>query len=206
MERSGGRRGGGSLRLFLVGGGLLAGLVVGLVALAGGVKALGHYSWTVERLFRPAPQQPIEFSHVTHVGAVMASAGVGEPQACLFCHRMADKERAATIPAVEQCMFCHRFITGGGSERGAWVAEEIAKVVEAWEAGEPIRWVRVHRLPDHVRFDHAAHIQAGITCSVCHGNVAEMARVRQVRSLRMGDCVACHKMNNAPVECSTCHY
>jgi len=206
MPRQNGPGSRGSIRLVLVGGGLLTALVVGLVGLVGGVKALGHYSWTVERLFRPAPQQPIEFTHATHIQQVMASAGVSEPEACLFCHWNVDKEASAGIPPVQQCMFCHRFVTGEGSDRGAWVAEEIAKVVEAWESGEPIRWVRVHRLPDHVRFAHEPHIRAGITCSTCHGDVGSMARVRQVRFLQMGDCVACHKAHNAPTDCATCHY
>jgi hypothetical protein len=64
----------------------------------------------------------------------------------------------------------------------------------------------VHRTPDHVRFTHEAHIQAGVQCATCHGQVEQMAEVRQVRALNMGDCIACHRQNNARTDCSVCHY
>jgi len=42
-------------------------------------------------------------------------------------------------------------------------------------------------------------------CIQCHGNVPNMAQVQQVRPLKMGDCVSCHRQNNAPTDCTTCH-
>jgi hypothetical protein len=61
-------------------------------------------------------------------------------------------------------------------------------------------------MPDHVRFTHEPHIQAGVACATCHGDVGTMREVTQTRSLRMGDCVACHRENNAPTDCFKCHY
>lgn len=188
----------GPVAVAVVGGGMLTVVVLGLLGVVLVPKMVGHYSWTLERLFRPAPKQPVAFSHQTHV----QKAGID----CLFCHRLADKGRAATVPALEQCMFCHAIITGEGSDRGPWVAQEIAKVRTAYEQGQPIRWNRVHRLPDHVKFVHEAHIRAGFTCSTCHGDVGSMAQVRQVRSLRMGDCVGCHRQYGGPTDCAACHY
>ena len=83
---------------------------------------------------------------------------------------------------------------------------EIEKVRMAWNHQQAIDWQLVDRLPDHTRFPHDAHVAAGIACSVCHGDVANMQQVVQVRSLKMADCVACHQRNSAPTECDTCHY
>jgi hypothetical protein len=123
-----------------------------------------------------------------------------------------DKGSNASVPAVEQCMFCHKAVTGQGSEDPAKFAE-IAKVRQAFESGNPIDWIRVHRLPDTVRFVHSAHVKALLkpgapiqsVCVTCHGNVPEMKQVAQIRPLKMGDCVACHRQNNAPTDCTTCH-
>jgi hypothetical protein len=80
----------------------------------------------------------------------------------------------------------------------------------------PIEWVRVHRLPDYVYFDHRPHVNAGVPCQQCHGEVQTMERVRQVSDLTMGWCVNCHrdanargvngKPVNASTDCSTCHF
>jgi hypothetical protein len=140
-----------------------------------------------------APVQPVAFQHSVHIGVARLD--------CLFCHREADKGPAATVPAVEQCMFCHSTITQSGSMTG-----EIAKVRAAWEQQQPIAWVKVTQMPDHVHFVHSTHVQRGFDCSVCHGNVGSMKQVEQVRSLRMGDCVACHRSNIGPTDCFKCHY
>lgn len=146
--------------------------------------------------FNQAPEQPIAFPHTVHVNV----AGLD----CQFCHRAVSTDEAATIPTVQQCMFCHSTIDGSRSDAAA--SAEIKKLRDAWAAQEPINWVRVHRLPDHVQFVHAPHIQRGITCSTCHGDVASMTEVKQVRNLKMRDCVDCHRDNNAPTDCTTCHY
>jgi hypothetical protein len=102
------------------------------------------------------------------------------------------------MPDVQQCMFCHQTVGRGQTE--------IEKVRQAWASQQPIDWARIHRMPDHVRFTHDAHIQAGIPCATCHGDVAQMHQVTQERSLKMNDCVACHQQSGAPTLCATCHY
>ena len=152
------------------------------------------------------PDQPIAFPHTVHV----QDAGLD----CQFCHRTVGTDEAATVPAVEQCLFCHDFGRIDGSRSSNSDAEqEIAKLVTAFYGSDdgkvlpaPIDWMRVHRMPDHVQFIHEPHISAGLTCSTCHGNVSEMEVVKQVRNLKMRDCVDCHRDLNAPTDCATCHY
>ena len=171
-----------------------------------------------------APPQPIAFPHTGHAGDT-AEGGMGIQ--CEFCHRNVTKGEAATVPAVEQCLFCHKVLAGSTETAVA----EIAKVRQSFEDDSPINWERVHRLPDHVRFVHEAHIRfftspdAGVTrtlingqeinepltvqqtCAVCHGDVAAMTVVKPKRfqSLKMGTCLDCHRDNNVATDCTVCH-
>jgi hypothetical protein len=169
---------------------LLGGLVSLVVGAFVGWRVLAHYFPALEGPAKAAPAQPIAFPHPVHV----QEAGIP----CEFCHRNVRKGASATVPAVEQCMFCHRIIGSG--------LPEVEKLRGLAQEGKPVNWARVHRLPDHVRFVHEPHIRAGVSCSTCHGQVERMTRVRQVRSLKMGDCVNCHRANNAPTDCVVCHY
>ena len=135
-------------------------------------------------------EQPIAFSHAHHVGEV----GVD----CQFCHAYARRGPVAGIPSVQRCAGCHEVVL---NER-----PEIAKILNYWENEEPIPWVRVHDLPDHVRFSHKPHFRAGVDCSDCHGDVGTMVVARQVESLSMGWCVDCHKARGASRDCLACHY
>lgn len=135
-------------------------------------------------------EQPIAFSHSRHVG----QAGID----CQFCHAYARRGPVAGIPSVERCVGCHRSIL---SER-----PEIVKVLDYWEQQAPIRWTRVHDLPDYVRFSHKAHVRRGIDCAACHGDVARMDIAVQVESLSMGWCVDCHAARDASRDCLVCHY
>ena len=149
--------------------------------------------------FGDGPEQPIDFPHTVHV----TDAGID----CQFCHRTVSTDEAATIPAVAQCLFCHDFNKIDGSLSSATAEAELAKLIgEIGEPREPINWARVYRLPDHVQFLHAPHIQRGLSCSTCHGDVAQMQVVKQVRNLKMRDCVDCHRDYGAPTDCTTCHY
>jgi Cytochrome c7 and related cytochrome c len=159
--------------------------------LAGGVFALVVAVPRLQAAQPPAPPtQPIAFDHRIHIQV----AGLD----CAFCHRTADTGVTAGLPDVQLCMACHQTIGQG--------QPEIDKVRMAWNRQQSIDWQLVTRLPDHTRFEHDAHIQASVACATCHGHVSNMQQVVQVRSLKMADCVACHQQNNAPTECSTCHY
>ena len=185
--------------LALVSVGSVVGAAFLFVTVVIGAKMLGHYFWEVDRIFVRAPTQPIAFPHPVHV----QQAGID----CVFCHRTVTTQPAASIPPVQQCVFCHKII--------AQESPEVGKLLAAWDNNQPIEWVRVHRLPDSVRFVHEAHITffsakdgvpASAVCSLCHGDVGSMQKVSQVKQLQMGFCVDCHRNNGAPTDCATCHY
>lgn len=143
-----------------------------------------------------APEQPIAFSHQLH-------AGVNQIP-CQYCHVSVGESHKASIPSVNTCMNCHSQVSG----RTPQGKREIQKIRNAWKTGDPIDWVKVHDLPDHVRFSHQPHIMAGKDCVECHGQVNTMDVVATQNELNMGWCVNCHRQpeNNAPIECFTCHY
>jgi len=129
-----------------------------------------------------SPDQPVWFSHKVHAGQNKID--------CLYCHATANDSKSAGIPGTNVCMNCHNVVKKG-KQTGE---KEIAKVIESWNTGKPIEWVRVHNLPDHVWFSHAQHVNAGKReCSECHGEVEEMDRIVQVESLGMGWCIHCHR-------------
>ena len=178
------------------------GLTITLVAVLVGFFVLSAW-WSQPPAvlgFGEGPTQPIAFQHAVHVN----QAGID----CQFCHRTVSTDEAASIPPVEQCLFCH----GAGKVDGSKFSDptfakaEIAKLVD--DSGNPqaIDWTRVHRLPDHVQFVHAPHIQNGVPCTACHGDVGSMEVVQEVNNLKMRACVDCHRNNGAPTDCSTCHY
>jgi hypothetical protein len=175
-------------RVILIGGGLVLALIplaiLGVVI----VSAAG----LPPAFLRPQVTQPIAFPHNTHVQAARLD--------CAFCHRNVTTGDAATVPAVEQCMFCHQVVA---TER-----PEIQKLISYWQQNQPINWNRVHRLPDHVHFVHSVHVQRGFACATCHGAVENVGKegVQQVRPLKMGDCMNCHRENNGPTDCGVCHY
>lgn len=200
---------------------------LGLTAIVGFVVVVLLISWFSNPPFGlgNAPPQPVAFPHTVHAGS---TADGGMAIQCEFCHRNVTKGEAATVPAVEQCLFCHKEVTG---QAGTAAEVEIAKVRTAFAEGNPINWERVHRLPDHVRFVHEAHIRfftdtenvmtrtsingeklteglsVAQTCSICHGDVASMTEVqpKKFQSLKMGTCLDCHRQNNAPTDCTVCH-
>lgn len=135
------------------------------------------------------PQQPIAFSHRFHVTDKRIS--------CMMCHTgTADSSRAG-IPPLETCMLCHSRII---------VAHPQIRILRKhYDSGQPVPWVSVSRLPNHVYFSHERHVRAGFDCGQCHGNVAQMDRVAQVQVLNMGFCVQCHKDNQYSHDCYICH-
>ena len=100
---------------------------------------------------------------------------------------------------MQTCMNCHVAVKTE--------SPEIQKLTKYWEDEEPVPWNRVHRIRvrNYVYFTHKQHVQAGVDCAQCHGNMAAMDKVRQVSSLKMGWCVSCHQHNDAPDDCLTCH-
>jgi len=136
------------------------------------------------------PEQPIEFSHELHAGQKQIP--------CQYCHFGARRSASAVVPGLNTCMGCHLYVKTD--------SPRIQYITKLYKDKEPIRWVKVHDLPDHAHFVHSQHVKAGVDCASCHGQVEKMSEVQQVAPLQMGWCIDCHKENNARVNCSTCHY
>ncbi len=139
-----------------------------------------------------APEQPIAFSHQIHSGE--------NEIACGYCHVSPGEGPHSSVPSINTCMNCHGQV--------ATDRPEIQKLTQYWEDGTPIEWVKVHDMPDHVKFSHSPHIQRGIDCAECHGQVNRMDKVEVTNPFNMGWCVDCHREpeHNAPIDCVTCHY
>ena len=125
--------------------------------------------------------QPVQFDHRHHVQDDLID--------CRYCHSSVDKAPSAGIPPTEVCLSCHAQI---------WNKSPLLDQVRAsWFNGTPIRWTRVHKLPDFVYFNHSIHVNKGVGCFECHGRVDQMAAIEQVQPLTMGFCLDCHR-NPAP--------
>lgn len=125
--------------------------------------------------------QPVPFSHEQHV------SGLGID--CRYCHGTVETAAYAGMPTTKICMNCHEQI---------WVGSEtLAPVRESYKTGKPLEWSRVHRLSDFVYFNHSVHVNKGVACQSCHGNVNQMPLMWQHGSLLMEWCLDCHR-NPAP--------
>jgi len=168
----------------------LSWLIVGLVVTASVLIAVFAFMYILPLDLRDrSPIQPIAFSHKIHAG--------DNAIPCLFCHRATPKSTVAGIPAVADCRACH-----------LWIAKdkpEIKKLMTYWDKKEPIPWVRVFWVPDHVYFPHMMHIRAGLACAECHGEVAAMAQIVRKQKIEMGWCLKCHRQHKASIDCWTCH-
>lgn len=152
------------------------------------VRTVAHEAVALGRSQYYEPDQPIKFSHMVHSGDNRTD--------CLYCHSIAEYSHQAGIPSVSQCMNCH-IIVREGTYSGRF---EINKLVHAWENEMPVRWIKVHKLPDHAFFSHAQHVgAAGLECSECHGEVEQMHRLMQVNDLSMGWCLDCHRTTGVDI-------
>lgn len=136
------------------------------------------------------PDQPLPFSHKLHAGERQI--------ACQFCHSGARRSASAVVPGLDTCMGCHQVV--------ATDREPIKQLKDHWDRKDPIQWIKVHDLPDHVRFSHKPHVAANMSCESCHGDVKNMEKLGQWAPLQMGWCLTCHKERQAPISCQTCHY
>lgn len=159
-------------------------VIPGFLALAAAATVLSAYSGASSSQGRE-PVQPVNFPHPKHVQPT-AQGGLG--MNCVYCHFSANKAPDPGMPAVGTCMGCHLLVTGKADSS----KREIAKLASYYNKKLPVPWVRIHKVPDYVQFPHMRHVNAGVTCQSCHGQVQNMARVYQASSLNMGWCVNCH--------------
>jgi hypothetical protein len=175
-------------------------LPFGILTILATVLGVGWFTQPDRFVRGYQPTQPIPYSHQLHAGVLRIP--------CLYCHSGALKSREAGIPPVEKCMNCHK-VTKVDSP-------DIKRLTAIYISGNPLQWERIYLLPDHVYFDHRPHVSAGILCQTCHGEVETMQVVYQYMSLRMSNCLGCHrsprdalpadsKIVKGPEHCYACH-
>jgi hypothetical protein len=155
------------------------------VTIFGAVFIAGFVLWVIGGIVRSpfvtnqgiSRTQPIPFSHQHHVG------GLGID--CRYCHTSVETSNFAGIPPTQTCMNCHAQI---------WTNASMLEPVRAsYATNTPIRWERVHRLPDFVHFNHSIHVKKGVGCASCHGRIDKMGLTYQASPLTMEWCLDCHR-------------
>jgi len=127
------------------------------------------------------PGQPVPFSHALHVQQLGMD--------CRYCHSFVEVAAHSNVPSVQTCMSCHTQVKPD--------SPQLEPIRAAWNGGKAdgpaVNWVRVHRLPDYVYFNHAVHVNRGVSCYSCHGSINEMAVVHQHEPQSMAWCLTCHR-------------
>ncbi len=123
------------------------------------------------------PTQPVAYDHSLHVNQLGLD--------CRYCHTYVDRSEHANVPDAATCMNCHNQVLPD--------SPQLAPIRESFQSGEPVPWVRVHKLPDYVYFDHSAHVNRGVSCVECHGQINEMKVVEHAEPLSMDFCLSCHR-------------
>ncbi len=123
------------------------------------------------------PVQPVPYDHSFHVGELGLD--------WRYCHSKVEVSGHANIPASSTCMACHSMIKTD--------SELLEPVRASFASGEPLPWVRVHQTPDYVYFNHSVHVNRGVSCVECHGEVNKMEIVKHDQPMSMGWCLECHR-------------
>ena len=146
------------------------------------------------------PDQPIAYSHKLHAGQMKID--------CQYCHTGVTKGRHALVPSANICMNCHSMARKK--------QPEIIKLTKYYEENTPIPWKRIHKIPEYAYCNHSVHVNKGIKCETCHGNIADMEKVSQMKGWTMTACLDCHReprqflpylenVKNGPTNCAACH-
>lgn len=165
-----------------------SGMVAGIYLYPSWSRSYGHEIPFNNAMFGQALAQPIPFSHRLHVTDKQID--------CYYCHPNGERSNHPGLQAVEKCLGCHNYIIPQH--------QEIQKLVASYESGEPLPWVRVNYLPDHIYFPHYRHLKKDVQCQQCHGQLETVDRLSQV-TYYMGFCIQCHKQRQAPLNCEACH-
>lgn len=128
-----------------------------------------------------APVQPVAFSHEIHAGRIGLD--------CRYCHSQVGESPHANVPPTQTCMNCHGQQWGNIKSTSA----SLAPLRQAFAENRPVPWVKIHRVPDYAYFNHAVHVNRGVSCVSCHGKVNEMEVVYHNKPLSMAWCLECHR-------------
>jgi len=129
------------------------------------------------------PVQPVPYSHALHVGQLGLD--------CRYCHNTVERADFAAIPPTETCMNCHKGIRPT-SDKLQPVRDSFG-IGDPHKAGLPVEWHQVTTVPDYVYFNHSAHVNSGVSCVECHGQINQMETVYQAKPMNMAWCLQCHR-------------
>lgn len=157
---------------------LPAKLIAGALLLGTGVTG-GVWYYCTPKYTRVGyePIQPVAFSHAIHVEQVGLD--------CRYCHNGVEKSWYSNIPAASTCMNCHNQILKDDAR--------LQLVRDSFNTGRPIPWVQIHKTPDYVYFNHSVHVNRGVSCVECHGQINKMDEVYHAKPLSMSFCLECHR-------------
>ena len=153
--------------------------ILGILLLVGGLVGLAILLGRSPYVTRAQEyiEQPIQFSHLHHAG----DDGID----CRYCHTSVETSAFAGIPPTKTCMNCHSQL---------WSEAPILEPVRSsFREDTPLRWIRVHDLPDFVYFNHSIHVKKGMGCETCHGRIDKMPLTLQQNTLQMEWCLDCHR-------------
>jgi hypothetical protein len=145
------------------------------------IAGAGFAAWEVNNSYnvylKEPLDQPVPFSHKHHT----MDDGID----CRYCHNTVETSWYAGMPTTHTCMTCHSqlFVT----------SPILEPVRESYRTGKSIAWARVNSLPDFVYFNHSIHINKGIGCTTCHGQIGTMPITYRENTLYMRWCINCHK-------------
>jgi len=129
------------------------------------------------------PVQPVFFPHSVHADQL----GID----CRYCHHDVEKSWYSNIPGAGVCMNCHNQVLAADNR--------LAPIRESATNNTPVPWVQIHKLPDFAYFNHSVHVNRGVSCVECHGQVHKMDEVAQAKPLSMSFCLNCHREPEAHI-------
>ena len=176
-------------------------VIVGLGLIGAGVSAgINYYATPKYTRVGYQPTQPVSYDHSFHVGELGLD--------CRYCHHGVDKSAHAGVPAANICMSCHKTIKADspalGPIRDSYYGEDKNKdgILSKGEdtnndgilsQGPAVPWTRIHKVPDYAYFNHAIHVNRGVSCVACHGRIDQMKEVYHAKHLSMAFCLDCHR-------------
>jgi hypothetical protein len=123
------------------------------------------------------PVQPVAFPHSIHVQQLGMD--------CRYCHSFVEVSDHSNVPTTQTCMNCHTAIKSA--------SPKLQPVRDSWATGQPMQWIRIHKVPDYAYFNHSVHVNRGVSCVWCHGNINRMDVVAQDQPQGMAWCLECHR-------------
>ena len=154
-------------------------VLAAVAALAGVGVAAGVTIYLTPKYTRAGyqPVQPVPFSHAIHAGQLGMD--------CRYCHSFVDVSYHSNIPNTQVCMNCHSQIQKDNPK--------LAPIRESWATGQPVTWIQIHKTPDYAYYNHSVHVNRGISCVACHGQINQMSVVYHDQPLSMAWCLNCHR-------------